>query len=98
METSQVLYWFGVASKYIITIGLFSIYPPFYYGVFNTIIGYITLLIVILLHIFCLVEKKAGDRSLWSITYFLYHLLIMIWIVVGLVLAYIWSDSAYIIS
>lgn len=97
METCQVLYWFGVASKYLyyIFIGMFSIYPPFYYGAFNAIIAYITLVVVILLHIFCLTDKKVSDRSLWSITYFIYHLLIMIWIVVGLILAYIWSNLAY---
>lgn len=74
---------------------MFSIYPPFYYGAFNAIIGYITLILVFLMHVFCLTDKKAGERSLWAICYFLYHLLVMIWIVVGLILAYIWSNAPY---
>jgi hypothetical protein len=95
METSQVLYWFGVASKIFNIKGLFSIYPPFYYGVFNVIIGYITLVIVVLMHIYCLLDGKVRDRSLWAITYFFYHFLIMIWILVGLILAFIWNNVAY---
>jgi hypothetical protein len=95
METSQVLYWFGVASKMLYIKGLFSIYPPFYYGAFNTIIGYITLVVVVLMHIYCLLDVKVRDRSLWAITYFFYHLLIMIWILVGLILGYIWNNVAY---
>ena len=74
---------------------MFSIYPPFYAGAFNAIIAYITLVVAVLMHLFTLTDKKVGDRSLWSIAYFFYHLLVMIWIVVGLILAYIWSNLAY---
>lgn len=96
METSQVLYWFGVASNSLsIFIGMFSIYPPFYYGAFNAIIGYITFVVVVLMHVFCLTDKTVSERSLWSIAYFVYHLLVMVWLVVGLILAYIWSNLAY---
>ncbi len=95
METSQVLYWFGIASLLFIILGLFSIYPPFYYGAFNAIIAYFTLVVVLLMHIFCIVDKKIGERSVWSIFYFFYHFLCMVWIVVGLILAYIWSNLAY---
>lgn len=95
METSQVLYWFGVASTSWVNLGMFSIFPPFYYGGFNAVISYITLLVVILMHVFCLTDKKVCDRSLFAISYFIYHLIIVVWIVVGLILAYIWSNQAY---
>lgn len=74
---------------------MFSMFPPFYYGAFNTIIAYITLVVLVLLHILCLTDRKVNDRSLFSITYFFYHLLITIWLLVGLILAYIWSRTAY---
>jgi len=47
------------------------------------------------MHIFAFVDRKVNDRSLFGIAYFFYHLLITVWILVGLILAYIWSNQAY---
>jgi hypothetical protein len=72
---------------------MFSIYPPFYYGAFNAVIAFVTLVVVFAMHLFCLFENKLADRSIFSLLYFLYHLLITVWIVVGLIMAYIWSKG-----
>lgn len=47
------------------------------------------------MHIFAFVDRKVNDRSIFGILYFFYHLLITVWILVGLILAYIWSNEAY---
>jgi fumarate reductase subunit D len=74
---------------------MFSIYPPFFYGAFNAVIAFVTLVVLGLLHVFCVVDKKVGERSFFSILYFIYHLLITVWILVGLILAYSWSNRIY---
>jgi hypothetical protein len=73
---------------------MFSIYPPFYYGAFNAVIAFITILVLAILHIMCLSESKIFNRSVYSLFYFFYHILITVWLVVGLIMAYIWSAAA----
>jgi hypothetical protein len=72
---------------------MFSIFPPFYYGAFNAVISYITVIIVLLMHMFCFMDTRVKGVSLWALFYFLYYFLIFIWIIVGLILAYIWSKD-----
>ena len=38
---------------------MFSIYPPFYYGPHCAILSWFTLILAILMHIFCIVEKTC---------------------------------------
>lgn len=70
-----------------------SIYPPFYYGPQSAIMSWITLIIVILLHVFCIYGTACKGRSAWSILYLLYHLCIAIWIFMVLVVGYTWSNQ-----
>lgn len=70
-------------------------FPPFYYGAFNAIMAYLTLVLMIVHHVCCFSESRVKGRSWWAITYFLYYLLITIWIIVGLILAYIWTTKIY---
>lgn len=72
---------------------MFSIYPPFYYGPHSAILSWITLIIAILLHIFCIVEKTCKERSAWSFMYFAYHLSITIWIILALIVGFAWSNQ-----
>ena len=72
---------------------MFSIYPPFYYGPHCAILSWITLIIAILLHIFCIVEKTCKERSAWSFLYFAYHLSITIWIILALIVGFAWSNQ-----
>ena len=72
---------------------MFSIYPPFYYGPHCGILSWITLIIAILLHVFCIVEKSCKERSLWAYMYFAYHLCIALWIILALIIGYAWSSS-----
>jgi hypothetical protein len=36
---------------------MFSMFPPFYYGLHNAILGWITLLLLFLMHVFALVLR-----------------------------------------
>lgn len=72
---------------------MFSIYPPFYYGPHCAILSWITLVIILLMHIFCIVEKDCKERSLWSFMYFLYHLSIAFWVILVLIVGYAWSTT-----
>jgi cytochrome b561 len=72
---------------------MFSIYPPFYYGPHSAILSWITLVIAILLHVFCVVDKSCKERSMWAYMYFAYHLSISIWIILALIIGYTWSNQ-----
>jgi hypothetical protein len=72
---------------------MFSIYPPFYYGPHCAILAWITLVIGIFLHIFCIVEKTCKERSLWAYMYFAYHLAVAFWIILALIVGYAWSNQ-----
>jgi hypothetical protein len=74
-------------------LAIVSIYPPFYYGPHSAILSWITLLIIILLHIFCIVEKECRERSVWAVLYMLYHLSIAVWITLVLIVGYAWSNQ-----
>jgi hypothetical protein len=45
------------------------------------------------MHIFCIVEKSCKERSLWSYLYFAYHLSIVVWIIIALIVGYAWSTN-----
>jgi hypothetical protein len=72
---------------------MISIYPPFYYGPHCGIMSWITLIIVVLLHIFCVAEKDCAGRTLWSYMYFIYHLAIVVWVILVLIVGYAWSTG-----
>ena len=96
LEASQVLYLYGLASKeYSIFIGIFSIYPPDFYGIHCTVFAYVTLIILVFLHVFSFYNKKVAGRSAWAIFYVLYHLSIMLWFIFTLIIAYVWTNENY---
>jgi hypothetical protein len=70
-----------------------SIYPPFYYGPHSAILGWITLILLLLLHVFCIYPSACRGRSAWSVFYMLYHLAIAIWMFLILVVGYVWSGK-----
>lgn len=72
---------------------MFSIYPPFYYGPHCALLSWFTLVIAILMHIFCIVEKSCKERSLWAYMYFLYHLFVSIWIILALIVGFAWANQ-----
>ena len=74
LENSRVMYWFGIASILIFNEAMFSVFPPFYYGLHNAIMGWVTLLFVVLMHIFSVIKRCDQERSLWSYFYYFYHL------------------------
>ena len=71
----------------------FSIFPPFYYGIVSVSLGWATLIVVLLMHIMCFVKKCDSERSGWSYCYLLYHIMIGVWMLVGLLLGYYWSSQ-----
>jgi hypothetical protein len=38
-------------------LAMFSVFPPFYYGLHNVILGWITLVLLFLMHIFAVVQR-----------------------------------------
>ena len=72
---------------------MFSVFPPFYYGLHNAVFGWCTLLMVLLMHIFAMVRKFDKERSSWSYVYYFYHLSIGIWIATSLVVGYAQSQD-----
>lgn len=72
---------------------MFSVYPPFYYGPHSAILSWITLIICLLLHIFCIVDKSCKSRSVWSYFYWAYHLCIAIWILLALIVGFTWANK-----
>lgn len=89
--TSYVLVWRG---KYLLSnSAMFSVFPPFYFGLHSVILGWITLLIVFLMHIFAVVHRCDRERSVWSYFYYFYHLATALWIVTSLVVGYVWADE-----
>lgn len=70
-----------------------SIYPPFYYGPHSAILSWITLIVLFLLHLFCVFNKSCKGRSVWSVFYLVYHLCITIWIFLVLVVGYTWANQ-----
>lgn len=91
LETSRVLYWFGVAT-------MFSIYPPFYFGTHNAVLAWATFILVLLMHIGCMVHVGCEERSLWAHSYFYYHCMIAGWICTSLIFGYVWSNDQTAIS
>ena len=71
---------------------MFSVFPPFYFGLMSVGFGWLTLLVVVLLHVMCFVRRWDGERSVWSYCYYLFHCLVFTWITVSLILAYYWSS------
>ena len=85
-----ILVWSSM--YYLDNVGIFSFVPPFYYGAFNAVMSYLTLIVVVGLHAACFSTKKIKDRSVWSLMHFFYHLFIVIWVIIGLILAFSWSE------
>ncbi len=56
-------------------------------------LGWITLAFVLLMHIFCFVRNCDHERSLWSYWYFFFHVSVLVWIVMALILGYYWSGE-----
>ena len=75
--------------------GMFSFVPPFFYGAFNAVMAYLTLVIVILFNLSCFTTRKIKNRHVWSLLHFFYHLFIFIWILIGMIMGYIWSEKVY---
>ena len=71
----------------------FSIFPPFYFGIHSVVLGWLTLIVVLLMHIFSFVRKCDGERSAWSYSYFIYHASIFTWMMVALCLGYYESSQ-----
>ena len=76
-------------------LAIFSVYPPDFYGVHSAIFAYVSLIFVVLLHVFSFFDRRAGGRSLWSILYVLYHISIFMWVIFALIIGYVWSDENY---
>lgn len=95
LETSQVLYWYGLCGNTYPYIAIFSIYPPDFYGVHCAVFAYLTLIFVIFLHVFAFVDKKAAGRTLWAVFYCLYMLSVMLWLIFTTVIGFIWSEENY---
>jgi hypothetical protein len=74
-------------------IAMFSIFPPFFCGTFSAVFSYITLVMVFVMHIFCLSSPQCNGVSLWALFYFLYYFTIFVWIIGGLIFAFIWSND-----
>lgn len=72
---------------------MFSVFPPFYYGLHNAILGWVTLLMVLLMHVFALVQRCDRERSVWSYFYYFYHLSVALWIIASLLFGYVWADQ-----
>ena len=75
-------------------LAMFSVFPPFYYGTHNAVIGWFTLLLLFLMHVFAMVTRCDRERSVWSYFYYFYHFFCGVWIVVSLCFAYAWSEEA----
>jgi hypothetical protein len=58
LETSRILYWFGIASKNKFISAMFSIYPPFYFGVHSAVLSWLTLVVVLAMHVACIIDKQ----------------------------------------
>ena len=95
LETSQVMYWFGIACNNSSYSAIFSFVPPFFYGAFNAVMAYITLVIVIIFHLSCFTTRKIKNRHVWSLMHFFYHLAVFVWILIGMILGFMWSESVY---
>lgn len=67
---------------------MFSVFPPFYYGLHNAVLGWLTLLIVFLMHLFCFVRRFDGERSIWSYFYYFFHFSCAIWILISLIVGF----------
>jgi hypothetical protein len=71
----------------------FSVFPPFYSGIHSAVLGWFTLVLVVLAHIFCFVRRWDKERSLWAYWYYFYHASIFAWIVVALIMGYYYSEQ-----
>lgn len=60
--------------------------------------SFLCLVAVLGLHVACFTNKQVKSRPLWGLMHFIYHLLVFIWVLVGLILSYIGSESAYTID
>ncbi len=74
---------------------IFSTYPPFFQGLAHTLLAWITFLVVLLMHIFCFVDKTIFDRSLWGIAYTLYHILLIVWFLLAMGFGYNWMAKQW---
>ena len=92
------MHWYGLACISLLYSAFFAIYPPDYFGASSAGLAYITLLFLILLHVFCNYHKTACGRSIWSILYVMYHLCIFFWIGMVLILGMVWSEENYLIQ
>lgn len=72
---------------------MFSIFPPFYYGTHSAVLSWFTLIVVVLMHIFCVLDKWFKERSVWSYLYMVFHLMIVIWIIIALIAGFVWSNA-----
>lgn len=95
LETSRILYLFAVAGLFLFNPVIFSVYPPFYQGTHSTVLAWITFFVLLLMHIFCFVDKKIKDRSVWSFMYFLYHICLVVWFLLAMGFAYNWSAKQW---
>ena len=57
--------------------------------------SYFTLIFLAGMHIACATPRKIKNRSVWSLMNFMYHLCLVSWMIVGFILACIWSDDVY---
>ena len=95
LETSQVMYWFGLACTCFSNVAIFSIYPPDFYGIHCSIFAYISLILAFFLHLFAFLDKKAAGRTLWAVFYVLYMLSIMLWFIFTAIIGAIWTEENY---
>ena len=67
---------------------VFSVFPPFYAGMHCAVLGWVALVFIFLMHLFCFVRRCDNERSLWAYWYYFFHASIFVWIVVALIKVY----------
>jgi cytochrome b561 len=72
---------------------MFSVFPPFYYGLHSAFLGWVTLLLLFLMHVFAVVQRCDRQRSVWSYFYYFYHFATGVWIVTSLCFGYAWAEG-----
>jgi cytochrome b561 len=58
---------------------------------YSVAMGWLTLLVVIVMHIMCFVRRWDGERSIWAYSYYIFHCSAFLWITLALILGYHWS-------
>lgn len=56
--------------------------------------AWLTLVLVVAMHVFCLIDKRASDRSIWSLLNVAYHFMVTLWILLALIFAFSWSGDS----